>query len=1070
MSRIVFFICLALSAGSALAQNATTTSLVGTVADSTGKVVPGASVTAVNIGTHETYSTTTNEQGYYSIQFVRVGSYEVTVMQPGFQTSKETGIQVDINQVVRTDVTLKVGDVKQSITIEATAPAIATDDASISEIIGQRAVAELPLNGRDAIRLAITTPGVIAGMKNPNVTATGEDFIGPGAREIQNSLSLDGISIVSNLITNTSIRPNADAIQEFQVQTGTYSAEYGSYMGVHINLVTKSGTNSLHGAVFEFLRNDKLDARGFFEKPGTPRNPLRQNQFGFEVDGPVLIPHLYNGKNKTFFMGSYEGFRNVQSTTALDNVMTPLMRQGNFSELLSLPKPVIVTDPFTKQPLPNNIIPQSQISPIAQKLLQYYPLPDLQGLSANNYSGILGNNAIINQTLERIDQNIGDKVRLYFRYDWQNTSALTGATNVLNSNTNTYRNRNFAVGYTHTFTPRIVNDFRIGRERFDTAALNYFYSSGQKDIGTSLGIPGFTGDTLYNNPGTPDFNMTGFMTLSSASTNWFQNDTTNQLSDVISYNIGSHNIRAGLEFRRLATGRAAVNSARGIFTFSGTISGYSPADFMFGLPLQVSTPGPEIRGRVAEWRDGFFVTDNWQVSRKLTMNIGLRYELPTVPYTINGTADELNREQTALVPSNPPVPGYKFIDPNHKDFAPRLGLAYRLTEKTVLRAGYGIYYNPNQTNTFTFLNTNPPFSPIVQYNSPIAAPTLSFANPIPSTGSTAAPNCFAPTVANPCTASIVTPNVHLPSAYMNQWSFDVERELWRGAGLDVQYLGSHSLHLDRSYYNNTPLPGPGAINPRRPNQLFTVIRTINNDEIQNYDGLNVVLRQRMSHGLQGLFSYSWSHTLDVTTDSNGGGAPMNPYNWREDYGNANWDLRHRFVASWVYELPFLKDSRQAVVKWALANWQVNGITTLQSGFPFNVTVAGDPANTSAPVADRPNLISPATANCGGGHLTNCISAASFTQPAQYTYGTAGRNILRGPGLIGTDFSVFKNFPIRESVKFQFRAEFFNMFNTPHFNNPGVNNSGATFGTAAFGSISSTASDNRQIQFGAKILF
>ena len=985
-----------------------------------------------------------------------MGTYDLTVTHPGFQTYQANGIQVDINQVVRTDMTLRVGGVQQSVTVQATAATISTDEASISEIIGQRSVAELPLNGRDPLRLALTTPGVILGQRNGNPAVGLENFIGAGAREMMNSLSLDGISIAANLVSSSSMRPNVDAVQEFQVQTGTYTAEYGSYMGVHINLITKSGTNELHGSVFEFLRNNRFDARGFFENPASPRNPLRQNQFGFELDGPVVIPHIWNGRNRrTFFMGSYEGFRQVQNRTALDTVLTPQMRQGDFSQLLNQAKPVIVTNPFTKQPYPNNMVPQSDISPIALKMIQYYPLPNLgHGLPPNNYSGILANVGSINQTVDRIDQNIGDKVRLYFRYDWQNASQLAGATNPINAVTTAYYNKNYAVGYTQTFTPLLVNDFRIGRERVDQDALNYFYEHGPKNAGTALGIPGFNSDTVFNNPGTPDINVTGYMGLVQGGSNWYSADTTNQAADVLSYIHGSHNLRFGAEFRRLATGRTAVNSARGIFTFNGQISGYAPADLALGLPYQVTTPAPEIRGRVAEWRDGFFVTDQWQVTRKLTMNIGLRYELPTVPYSINGYATIPNPQQTALIPPNPPVPGFKLILPNHKDFAPRLGLAYRVNEKTVVRAGFGIYYNPNQLNSFTLTNTNPPFSVVSLYTSLPSNPTLSLANPTASgpTVSTTPPNVFA-----------LTPN--LPSASMNQWSFGVERELWRNAGLDVEYLGSHSEHLDRSYYNNTPLPGPGAVNPRRPNPTFTVIRTIANDLNENYEGLNIVLRQRLTHGLLLFVNYGWSHTLDYATDSNSGGATQDPYNWRADYGNANWDVRQRFVASWVYGLPFFKSSKQPVLKWALSDWQVNGITTLQSGFPFVVTIGTDVANTGASAPERPNVIGPATANCGNGHLTNCISTASFAMPTQYTYGNAGRNILTGPPLIGTDFSVFKNFRIRERANFQFRSEFFNLFNTPHFTNPS-----AVFGTAAFGTIGSTASDNREIQFAAKILF
>jgi hypothetical protein len=468
----------------------------------------------------------------------------------------------------------------------------------------------------------------------------------------------------------------------------------------------------------------------------------------------------------------------------------------------------------------------------------------------------------------------------------------------------------------------------------------------------------------------------------------------------------------------------------------------------------VQTYATQVRGLVAQWRDGFFALDNWQVNRKLTINYGLRYELPTVPYTVNGNATELNPQQTALVPANPPVRGFRLTFPQHKDWAPRFGFAYRLRDTTVIRGGFGIYYNPNQTNSQTFLNTNPPFADYRTYTANQTTPNISLANPL---GGPANPP--------PPVANIITDNWDLKTPRMNQWSFGVEQSLWRNAGLEVQYLGSHSYHLDRSYYNNTPyLPGPGTVQTRRPNQAFGSIRTITNDEIANYHGLSVVVRQRFSKGFQFLASYTWSHTLDVSSDSNGGGAPMNPYNWRLDYGNANWDLRHRFVASYLYEIPFFKGAN-GWLRNAFGNWQLNGISTMQSGFPFNVTYGTDTANTSSGGSNRPNLVHSPSADCGRAHLTGCIDATAFMAPTLYNYGNAGRNLLTGPHLFTTDLSLFKNFQIRERARFELRFEAFNVTNSPEFNNPS-----AVFGTTTFGNVTSTSIDNREIQLGARLVW
>lgn len=1029
--------------GPVFAQLANTTSIVGTVTDSGGAAMAGVTIKAVNVGANDSYTVVTNAQGEYTFEFVRVGQYSITATQSGFQTITKTGVVVDYNQTVRTDLTLQVGQVSERIVVSGAAPPISTDDASIREDIPQQSVADLPLNGRDPLQLAATAPGVLPGQKASNGVPPGEDFIGAGTREIQNSVSLDGIAIMNNLISTVPYHPSPDAIQGLEIQTGTYSAQYGGYLGAHLNLITKEGTNQLHGAVYEFFRNDVLDARNYFQSASSSKAALRQNQFGFEVGGPIFIPKLYDGRNKTFFMFDYEGLRLIKGVTALAQVLTPLMRQGNFSQYGKQLNPV------NGQSFPGNIIPPSLISPQAQRLLQYMPLPNLPGIT-NNLQATYPNNDRYNQAIGRIDQNLGEKIRLFFRYAWNNEQYLSGAATVYDETIIPVQTRNWVAGYTQTITPNMVNDFRVGRQHLVTNALNYWYVNNIADAGTKLRIPGFTGDTTFNDPGIPYINNSGFLSLGNAATNWFQFDTTWQGTDSFTYTHGPHTLIFGAELRKLITSRSAVNQPNGQLAFSGSFTGYAPADFILGYAQSSQSPGAEIRNQVAEWRDGFFVVDNWQASKRLTLNLGLRYELPTVPYTVNGYATILNSQQTALIPSTVPDPGFSFINPNHKDFAPRVGLAYRLNEKTVIRTGYGIYYNPNQTNSFTFLSSNPPLGTTTTYNSSTVPPIVIVSLSNPTAGA-----AHQSPLSN---TSIISPNPHLPTEYMNQWSFDVQRALWASAALDIQYLGSHSEHLDRNFYDNTPQPGPGSVNSRRPNPLFGDIRIIQNDEQANYNGLSIELRQRMSHGLTLLTSYTWSHTLDVSGDSNNGGYPQNPYNWAADYGNSSWDVRHRFLASFNYALPFLASAQNGLVRQTLGGWQTNGIVTLQSGFPFNVVESGDPANTGRS-NERPNLVGTPTSDCGDAHLTGCINPAAFAV-ATYAYGNAGRNLLYGPGLYNVDFSAFKNFSLREKASLQFRAEFFNIFNTPAFSNPN-----ATFGTTSFGTITSTKHDNREIQFG-----
>jgi hypothetical protein len=409
-----------------------------------------------------------------------------------------------------------------------------------------------------------------------------------------------------------------------------------------------------------------------------------------------------------------------------------------------------------------------------------------------------------------------------------------------------------------------------------------------------------------------------------------------------------------------------------------------------------------------------------------------------------------------------PVKGFEFTEPNNKDWAPRLGATYRLSEKTVLRAGYGIYYNPNQMNSFTFLTNNPPLAVVSTYTSDPANPTLSFEHPTGAVGPAAAPD-------------MISPTRHLPNARKDQWSFDIQREVWATGGIDIEYIGSNTSNLDRSFFNNTPAPGAGAVDPRRPTSLFRSRRIIQNDLIADYDAVTVGLRQRMFKGLQADAHYTWSRTRDMSTHSNGGGQTMDNYDIWRDYGPANWDVPHRFVASYLYDIPFLKSSPQPLLKYLVAGWQVSGVTTIQSGSPVNVTLSADRANIGITGQQRPDLVGAVPdMQCVADpdptkrrQLMNCYDASAFALPANFTFGNASRNILRGPKFVSTDLSFMKNIPIGGTMRFQFRAEVYNMFNNVNYGNPG-----STFGVplaTSFGRITSAGS-MRQVQLGGKILF
>jgi hypothetical protein len=1035
-----------LLASNAAAQLASQTALVGTVSDSGGLAIPGAQVIAVNTGTKDTYEATTNEQGQYNIQFVRTGSYEISVTLQGFQTFKATGIEVATNQVVRTNATMQPGGVNETINIVAEAQVLNTDSATVSETIGERAIKELPIAGRNVWNLASTTPGVLGGLTSD----IGLSFRGAGQREIQNSLSLDGINSSSNLLAATSMRPIADAVNEVQVQTGSTSAEYGSYLGVHINVVTKSGTNQNHGSLSHFYQGDKLDARGYFENRANPKNPRKRNQFSYEFDGPLSIPKLYDGRDKTFFMAAYEGVRAEAALATFATVPTALMRTGNFSEVSTQ-----IRNPLTGQNFAGNIIPQSMISPIAQKLLNYYPVPNLPGTASN----LQTNRTTVSeadQVLFRVDQNLGNRVRLNVRYNWYDT--FDGAVEAIpvSSVSQPRVNKNTLVSYTHTLSPTLHNDFRIGYHRLDFDTLNYFSVNGIAGAGTELGIPGFDVDTRLSNPGIPSINISNFGGLGGGGTNWFQFDTTFQASNVLAWNKGQHNIRTGFDVRRLTTGRRAANDPRGAFNFTGDLSGYSVADFMLGLPRSVRNAVDQLQGHVGGWRNGFFVNDVWQAATNLTLSLGLRYEMNTPVQTYEGLASMLADDQLTLIPSTFPAVGFEFTEANKKDFAPRLGATYRLGDKTVVRAGFGIYYNPNQMNSFTFLTNNPPLSPEVTYNTDLANPNLSFTSP---TG-TATPG--GPT-------DVISPTRKLPNANKRQWSFDLQRELAAGMVFDLQYVGSHTKNLDRSLFNNTPAPGAGAVDPRRPTTRYRSRRIISNDLIADYDALSFIVRKRMGNGLQVDAHYTWSKTRDIATHSNGGGQTMDNYDPMRDYGPAIWDIPHRFVASYIYDIPFGRTSSNPFVRYVAAGWQISGVTTLQSGSPVNVTISTDRANIGITGQQRPDLVGPipemnCQENATTRELINCYDVTAFALPAQFTFGNAGRNILRGQKFLSTDLAAVKELTFGTNTRLQLRAEIFNAFNNVNYNNPN-----GVFGSANFGRISG-AGNMRQMQLGARFLF
>jgi len=1080
------------------AQVANNTSLVGTVMDANGGVVSGAKVTGINEGTKVQYPGTTNAEGYYNIPFVIPGTYDIVVENPGFEKQTTKGVVVTLNLAVRTDAKLVVGATTTEMTVSAATQALSTDDAVIGETLSTKQIENLPMQTRRVMELAATASNVIIGPKTSYTgVPPGANFIGAGTREVTNSLTLDGITIMNSLISSSPVTPNPDAVSAVQTQTGNYTAQYGAYMGIHINIDTKAGTNNFHGTVYDYLQNDYFNAKAFTTPVGARIPKLRFNQFGGEVGGPIVIPFLYNGRDKAFFMGSYEGLRRTAGVQTIATLITEPERGGDFSALCTTFTNGIcnagagtqLKNPANGLPYANNKI--TNISSIANALLAYYPHATIPGALTSNFNGAILNVFSKNATLDRLDYNIGEKVRLFARYTYEKSSAINGAVVTTSQSYSPTTDSNAVIGYTHLIKPNLINDLRLGYNKFQSNQLNYFSQNGLTGAGTALGIPGFTADTTSGNPGIPTIAISGgYSGLGAEGTNWFQEDRTLHGYDQISYTFGKHTLMAGVDIRRMTIGRAATNQNRGQFTFTGNYSGNGAADFLTGYSQTIITPLSQVKGSVGEYRDGFFIQDNWQASQKLTVLYGVRYELPTVPHSLNGVGRILNSTYTALIPTSTattggtytPQPGFQFNGPNHDLVSPRLGLAYRATDKIVVRAGGGIYYNPNHLNAYTLSTSNYPFAASLTYSgvttATVAAPaTQNFNNPSGGgSGSTSVP---AGTPGSYQTA--FTDNFYLPTPRLYQWNADTGVELWRNGALELQYLGSHGIHLDRSLFPNQPLPAAGAVNPRRPYQLFGQIRQIQNDGLSTYHGLTVVYRQRAYKGLDVNLGYTWAHTLDTSADSNGGGTAMIQYNLKADYGPANWDIRNRFVGTVTYALPELTGMNYAV-RSLLGGWHANTIVTIQGGQPFNVSIQNDQANVGGVGTQRPNFVHAASASCNKSALiskTNCIDLTAYSLPAPFTFGSMHRNDLRGAGFANTNFSLFKDFALFESVKLQIRAEAFNAFNHANPANPGNVTLPSTTTSSfsippgnSFGQVTgvATGSDARVIQLAGKINF
>ena len=1031
-------------------------SVVGTVLDTSGAVVPHAKVSLTNVATNVEQTTVTTEAGDFRFPLVPVGQYRLKAEQSGFASAVVENLSVTLGETRQADLRLGVAGTSEKVVVTADVPAVQTQSGAVEGVVEKVDVVSLPLNGRNFVELVALQPNAVPSPHTSFFRNLGGYNVVAGAPVSATDVTVDGVNIRDINDPRVNISLNPDVVQEFQENQSNYSAQQHSAGGAAINLVTKSGTNSLHGSVFEFLRNDVLDAKNFFDAATKP--PFRQNQFGFSVGGPIV-------KNRTFFFAGYEGLRIVKHETFQYTVPTEAERVGNFAGEPQIFDPsTFNAGTNTRQPFPNNIIPTSEMSQTSLNALGLlYPHPNLPG-DVNNLVGNPPDNSTNDQFSIRIDHKIGEKDSLFGRYIYYNYRRLTGIFTSLPNFSDNFNtpSQNAAIGYVHVFSPVTVNQFRVGYHRMTQVLQDTQISD---KINQQIGITG-TSTTFFGNPAINISGLGGTGGISNAPNN--RSDNGYYLYDDLSHNRGKHALGVGFNASEEQVNGGINSFARGFFSFTNTYSsqigqpstGSAVADFLLGFP-SFSERGLGIGFRhFRQKRYGAYFSDDWRATANLTVNIGLRYEYfePAYEKDNNLSGFDTTTGQIILAGKNGVPRGLR--DSNYKDFQPRIALAYKIggSNKTVVRGGYGLNFMPLTVFPTPFLNLlNEPFFTLQSFNGDPTTPNLTLANAFPAG------------LGVPST-SLFTINPHFKDPYLQFWNLALQQEVARDTTVTVGYLANHGSRLRNGQQINSPPAGPGDIQSRRPFPAFTGISSYENIGTSNYQSGYVKAERRFQNGLGFLVSYTYAKLLDTggivdpgDLDDTLGRDPRNP---NAEYGRDFFDARHRFVASYVWELPVgkghgLGGDWPAYLQQSIGNWQVNGIVTVQSGLPITPVLGFDNSNTGN-FYDRPDTVG--NPNDGPKNVTQWFNTSAFALPAPFTFGNTGRNTIDGPGIRTVDFSLFKNFVFSESKLLQFRAEFFNLLNHPNFDPPGV-----TFGTPSFGVIGGAA-DPREIQFALKFIF
>lgn len=1079
--------------------------ITGVITDASGAVIPGAQIEVKNQGTSLLRTTATDNNGYFIVPQLAPGIYSVSVKKAGFAAVERMNVQLQVNQSVTLDFKLSVSSATQTVQVTGAPPQLDTTSATLGDVVGHDSIVDLPLNGRQFTQLTLLTPGAVpqeAAQQTANLVPLGAGGIVPsvdGERPRQNNFTMDGV-LNNYVFANTwAISPPPDALQEFNVQSHITDAQFAISTGANINIVTRSGTNTFHGSLWEFFRNDVLDAETF---PESSRQPYRQNQYGVYLGGPVLLPH-FNGRNNTFFAAYWEGYRSNKSGTTLGSTFTPAMLTGDFSGLLGkqvgtddLGRPEYtneIYDPSTSRTDPKNSkatirdpfmyngqlneIPPSDINSAALLIAKkFYPAPNLN-VAPNVLPNFAFNAATItasDQVGIRIDHRFSNNDSLFGRYNRSNINALRPGALSTQPLTATEYGQSVAVGYTHLFNPNSILslhygylDTYLGRNQTPEGAA-FVSDLGMADanpphdgiyfgpnVTVSNGYAGVAQTIVKNGPYTGSDYHLDFLKIVGGNT----------------IGIGGmyyrlHGIDDGWQYTTAFTQNAtSINGA-------ATGSGLGPASFMLGLPSSLAAIlGNSAADMTVNWY-GVYAQDQWQATKKLALTAGIRWDFvsPTNYHKIVSSLDPLTGAflVTGAVPPAYPnaTASSGLYNAQYNGFEPRFGMSYAATQRTVLHSAFAILDDHNNN----LMQQNQDVR--VSWPSAIDTSVTLLNQKLPTVYLNQLPSASSYLTGLPQYVGYgVDPNNKIP--YSIEYNAGIEQQLTGSMALNVNYVGSVSRHLFIIPLANTAMtPGPGSLASR--GQPFPQYGTFSfdwNEGSASYNALQAEFNKRLSSGLFFKASYTWSKSLDVNSDAYAA-TIQNVYNIKADWGPSDFNLNQMFVFSGMYALPFGRDRQflshaNRIAEFVAGGWNAGGIASLTSGSAFNATAGSDVANVGDTAArERAERIGPAYSGSGFKQSPQeWINKASFEVPAQYTFGNESRNDLVGPPYKDVDFTASKDFRLHENAIFQFRGEFFNFFNHTNYGTPT-----ASAASAAFGEILGAAGSGRIIQFAAKVIF